>query len=81
MLHKFSFHAGPPAEPRVDPVHADILEHLRVLLTQRDMRGAIEHLNFHSTFRFTTLSRFDPPLLRGVYLYDKLHRGTVEPGT
>ena len=81
MLRKFEFRAGPPPEPRVDPVHTDILERVRVFLAQRDVRGAVEHLNLHSSFRFTTLSRFDPPLLRGVYLYDKLHRGTVEPVT
>jgi len=81
VLAKFGVRAGSPLAPHVDPVHADILQRVRALLEQRDVRGVLEHLNAHSAFRFTKVSRFDPPLLRGVYLYDKDHRGTVDPMT
>ena len=81
MLAKFGSRADSPQAQPVDPVHAEILQRVRFLLEQRDIRGVVEHLNLHSEFRFTKVSRFDPPFLRSVYLYDKTQRGTVDPTT
>ena len=80
MLDKLGFRAAtPPSKQNVRSAHNAVLSVVDKLLGERDVRAVIEHLNQRTAFRFTEISRFDPPILRGVFLYDRAHRGTIEP--
>ena len=71
MLH----HEGSTREaspPRTSPRElARVVAELRLVLLDGGARAALERLNARTRFRFTGVSRADPPLLRNVYLVDR----------
>jgi GAF domain-containing protein len=73
--------AKQPSRHAVPIEHTDTVLRVEQMLQERDARGIIEEINLRTPFRFTSISRFDPPMLRGIYLYDRAHKGTIPVGS